>query len=429
MKTSQIILSLTSKRTFTKFPLVFLLLVFMIIVSGCEKEETIYNEDAQIKFESVKNYTLDKISLIENKQDIHRLMQNSNDKDEEKLNNYLYQIGLATRELIKNEDFNRTIIHLAKESKNQTAYLLDLKEVAPQYYNKINDELRRNGLSLQSIADDMTHAPILPNSEHPETSEIEKYVPAIFIPNLNQIDSRKQPLLSPNIEVDSSNNERIEDYIVSWYFTQNGELKEIILGEETALTTTNPLFIVDHATVFDTSNGLVVLDSEQSEINAGNKSIIRYDSRNIKIKNGYRYESGWGNKSEYAIIGYRVQNFATYDLISGYTKDLAKVKPNQIGSTLYKPSLHAYNWLPHATNKFYWNTYERDWNRSFKPLGYFTSPINSYVFNSRRRYTNDWYAWIPSTVNIHNTPFEWYGWLECVNFTSWKAEYQVCKVE
>ncbi len=415
-------------QSLKSIPAIFFI-ALVCIISSCEKEEITNENLKEINFKNVSNYTLDNIPIIKNNQDIDILMQNQEDKDEEKLNKYLYKIALATRDLIKDDNFNKTIIQMAKDSKTETAYLLDLEKVAPRYFDIINKNLKRNGLSLQSIANDMTHTPISSNPEYPETAEIEKYVPGIFIPNLDKIDSNKQPIISANIETDCTNNEQIEDFIVSWYFTNNGELQEIILGEETSLKTSNPLFLIDHASIVNKDENIVLLGEENSTDLSARKSIIRYDSRNIKIKNGYRYESGWGNKSEYAIIGYRVKNFPTYDLISGYTKDIAKVKPNQIGSTLYKPSLHAYVWLPLATNKFYWNTYERDWNRSPKPLGYFNSPINSYVFNSKRRYNNDWYAWIPSTVNIHNTPFEWYGWETCVNFTSWKAEYQVCKIE
>ncbi|WP_438711972.1 hypothetical protein ACSTS3_05720 [Aquimarina muelleri] len=415
-------------QSLKSIPAIFFI-ALVCIISSCEKEEITNENLKEINFKNVSNYTLDNIPIIKNNQDIDILMQNQEDKDEEKLNKYLYEIALATRDLIKDDNFNKTIIQMAKDSKTETAYLLDLEKVAPRYFDIINKNLKRNGLSLQSIANDMTHTPISSNPEYPETAEIEKYLPSIFIPNLDKIDSNKQPIISANIETDCANNEQIEDFIVSWYFTNNGELQEIILGEETSLKTSNPLFLIDHASIVNKDENVVLLGEENSTDLSARKSIIRYDSRNIKIKNGYRYESGWGNKSEYAIIGYRVKNYPTYDLISGYTKDIAKVKPNQIGSTLYKPSLHAYVWLPLATNKFYWNTYERDWNRSPKPLGYFNSPINSYVFNSKRRYNNDWYAWIPSTVNIHNTPFEWYGWETCVNFTSWKAEYQVCKIE
>jgi hypothetical protein len=44
------------------------------------------------------------------------------------------------------------------------------------------------------------------------------------------------------------------------------------------------------------------------------------------------------------------------------------------------------------------------------------------------RYDNDWYQWIPSTVNIHATPFEWFSWETEILFSSWKSEYNLVKV-
>ena len=45
------------------------------------------------------------------------------------------------------------------------------------------------------------------------------------------------------------------------------------------------------------------------------------------------------------------------------------------------------------------------------------------------RYSEDWYAWIPSTTNIHNTPLDWFGWETSVRFENWKSAYELYKVE
>ncbi|GGX03579.1 hypothetical protein [Aquimarina muelleri] len=407
----------------------FIALVFTI--SSCEKEE-ITNEDLkEINFKNVSNYTLDNIPIIKNNQDINILMQNQEDKDEEKLNKYLYEIALATRDLIKDDNFNKTIIQMAKESGIEIAFLLDLEKIAPRYFDIINKNLKRNGLSLQSIANDMTHTPISSNPEYPETAEIEKYVPGIFIPNLDQIDSNKQPIISANTETDCTNNEQIEDFIVSWYFTNSGELKEIILGEETSLKTSNPLFLIDHAVKFKRQKITNNVLEENTPDTKQNKSVAHTKSLSYKIKTGYRYENS--GKSEYWIDARRIRSdgaaWMFYSSVPG-GKRLVKVPKNQINTTVYSSKIHAPQfWLPYSYNKFYWNTYERDWNRSSKSLGSATNWGTTITLEGRRRYSGDWYAWIPSTVNIHNTPFEWYGWETCVNFTSWKAEYQVCKIE
>lgn len=209
---------------------------------SCKKEDVLLPSSNRTSSEIV--YGLDNIPIINNAQDINHLITYTTDNDEEKLNRYLYEIGLATRDLIKNVEFNELIINMALESNNEVVYLLDLKTVSPIFYNTINDKLALKGLSLEYISENMTHKPISGNPNYPETMEIEKYEPAIFIPNLKIIDPNRQPLLSPNIETDCNENEAIEDFVVTWYYTTDGVLNEIILGEETSLSTSNPLFLL-----------------------------------------------------------------------------------------------------------------------------------------------------------------------------------------
>ena len=216
-----------------------------VFMSSCKKEIGIEPKEPinqTLKSVQVSNYSLDNLPILENKQNIEKLLLNPEDRDDEKINNYLYELSLVTRELIKDANFNNIIIELANKSENQTANLLELEKIAPEYYRAINSKLSGKGLSLSSLSGDLTHKPVAINSEFPETSEIEKYIPSIFIPNLSIIDINKQPIISPNIEVDCRNNESIEDNIIAWYYTKDGNLKEILLNEETSLKTTNPLF-------------------------------------------------------------------------------------------------------------------------------------------------------------------------------------------
>ncbi len=156
-------------------------------------------------------------------------------------------------------------------------------------------------MSLKILAEDLTYKPVHPNPEIPETSEIEKYYPAIFIPNLDNVDSGKQPIISPNIEVDCRNNESIEDNIVAWYFTQTGELKEIILSEETAMKTSNPLFLMDNASPDVQKNNVPIYPPEEDS-----KTKTSFSSYEYSIENGYGYESGIGGKSEFCVQAYRI---------------------------------------------------------------------------------------------------------------------------
>ncbi len=403
-------------------------------------------------------YELDKIPLLDFKQDINLLLINPEDKDDEKINNYLYKLSLATRELIKDPQFNQVIIELATKSETQTANLLKLKDVAPKYYDIINQNLSKNGLSLQEIADNLTHKPVAPNPKYPETAEIEKYVPAIFIPNLDKIDASLQPIISPNLEVDCRKGESIEDNIVCWYYSKQGILEELILSEETSLLTSNPLFLLDNAvttlkteqknTPFMMHEPKPLSNEELSNLNkSANGNTRSYSSYENDIKSSdYKYESWLGGKSEFAVTAYRIdpngQTHLIYKKNNGiYTswQLINKISSSDIGSIQYNWRYHASDWQPYSNpwtptvtqygvNMVYWNTFERDWNKSSKGLGTCSADDTTIYLAGRRKYTSEWYSWIPSTTHLHYTRFDWINsnWAHWNN--SWKAWFRLWKV-
>ena len=76
----------------------------------------------------------------------------------------------------------------------------------------------------------------------------------------------------------------------------------------------------------------------------------------------------------------------------------------------------------------FWNTFERDWNRSPKALG--TCEANGKTINlfGEMKYKDNWYTWMPSTTQIHYTRFQWLdaNWAHWNN--SWKAKFRLWKV-
>jgi hypothetical protein len=135
--------------------------------------------------------------------------------------------------------------------------------------------------------------------------------------------------------------------------------------------------------------------------------------------------------SEYSIMGYRIESNGTvhwvYDAYGW--KVITDIAGSAIGTTVTAPSLHAYKWTPYASNKFFWNTYERDWYSSPKNLGSASFGGATIFLAERRQNTSEWYAWIPETLQDHATPFEWFGWNTSVNFYSWKADYVVHRID
>lgn len=403
---------------------------------GCSKENI--ESIAQNVSEGSIDYTLDQIPLLENKQAISQLLLNPNDADEEKLNKYIYAIGIATKDLIKEEAFNQTIIELAKESKDHVAYLLDLKTEAPEFFNAINENLAKSNWSLEGIAEDMTHLPLTGDPKYPVSMEVEKYVPAIYIPNLDAIDTNKQPLLSPNIETDCSENAEIEDFIITWYFDEKGNQHEIILGEETSLKTSNPLFLIDHASPKGYLPPNVSYDvaepRPEPNDNRGFNDITSFRVKQIGIKSGYGYETGGSNKSEFALnVTYTSSGFPS-NFVFYTNNDHSVTLENMLPGTRNVNYHFGPNYVPTyglSGFKLFWNTFERDWNRSPKSLGFALNVLgepgtnDDTYLSGRRRYNGDWYQWIPGTLPVHELPIGWYQWLSEINFDNWKTNLNV----
>ena len=428
--------------------------IFLLI--SCSQEMTNEPDEAlnlTIRSVQVSDYSLDNIPIVENNQEIEILLTNPEDKDDEKINNYLYELSLATRELTKDANFNNVIIEMARNSENQTANLLMLEEVSPEYYREINSKLSEKGLSIQSIAGNLTHKPVAPNPKYPETAKIEKYVPAIFVPNLEIADAAKLPIISPNIEVDCRKDESIEDNIVAWYYTEDGDLMEIMLSEETSLITTNPLFLLDNSVTtleVEQKKGPLLLDgpteTSKKDIAKAKKSnsgtTLSFSSHELGItSSAYDYESWSGGKSEFAINAYRIEPNGTVHWIydASGTKVIRKISSSEMGSIVYKWSHHASDWQPYSNpwtpnvtqngvNMVFWNTFERDWNRSAKGLGTCTANGTTIYLAGKRKYDGEWYTWIPSTAQIHYTRFQWINsnWAHWNN--SWKANFRLWKV-
>ncbi len=395
---------------------------------GCKKSENkkYVNNVGQIE------YRLDNIPFVKVPTDIYTVNKDGSDLDEQKLNQQLMDLAEATKDLMKNAMFNELIVRIARESEVDLVYYSQIKQQELTFYNTINHNLSLKGLSVESITASMTHLPTLPNPEYPETGEMEMYEPAIFVPNSARANSNLQPLISPNIESEIAD----EDYILAWYYDENGIQKETMLAEVTVSNSNNPIFILDHA-IPKTQMAKIgdFIKSTKDATPFPKSGSTYFESNRIKIKSGYRHEQGIGH-SEFCIGGAIViagsppANFLHLTNNNDHSLNIEKVTKSQVNSSssVNVTSHHSVNLTPYNQNKVYWNTFERDWNRSIKDLGNGTTFGQTWYFWGRMRYTNDWYQWIPNTVSIHATPYEWFDWQTVIPFSSWKSEYDLIKV-
>lgn len=428
--------------------LIFTFSAITILGAGmfsCKKEKFLQN-NLHSNRASFSEDGLDRIPIIDITASLEELMQNAEDLDEEKLNYQLYDLAEATRALIQNDEFKNLILHLAREFGHGEVYYSEIKNHAIEFYDQINDNLAEKGLSIESITANMTHSPTNPNPEYPETAELEIYEPVIYVPNYQIADNNAKTLISPNVEVLHDD----EDYIVVWYYTNDHEVGQTIINEQTALNTTNPIFILNHGVKKEVHDAMVayldrlehsgpIMETRPGAPIGGPGLDIVCDE--FRIKNGYRHETGPNNKSEFCVVATVIYSDTISSAAggaplfygSGVNNDgsikLKKVTPSDVASSTWQTNIgfmHTPDLRQLWYERIYWNSFERDWNRGNQPLGNGTIWGKPWHIFGRMRYANDWYAFIPNTVaENHHLDYWWFVNGAVVNFDNWKNSYKL----
>jgi len=430
-----------------KFAIIIAIVVGTTFI-GCQKENEFLNSQeevgeisSQLK-KKVTNYYIDDFIVRSPNQALETLIANPNDKEDEKISNYLYHLMLSLKELTNYTEFNKSVIELAKQNSFQTANLISLTKNNNAISSIINNNLQTefnkakntssqiNAKSLQEIERNLTYL-------CGETTE--KYTPVIYIPNLKNCNPEKIPLFAISVAVNSDNDESIEDNIIVYFYDEIGNLKTSLLSEEEAMKITNPIFIVDNGSV---NNGDRKVNNT-SHINTDNtdntpKSYARYDSYEYRIN--YRYENS--GKSEFCITGGDIQtttwgrSFLMPKSGSNYKewKEIASVDKDDIEKDLE-------GWVPlcnfHKDEKtLFFNTYERDWYSSKKFLGHGQAYVgntnaNGHIYlYGNMKYESNWYTFDPSEaldshwLNLNHIYWSWAQW-----FNSSKSKLRIWRCD
>jgi len=77
----------------------------------------------------------------------------------------------------------------------------------------------------------------------------------------------------------------------------------------------------------------------------------------------------------------------------------------------------------------YWNTYEKDWAKSEKSLGYVSYYTKNYTLAGRMTYTGEWYGYDagstiynPADFNtIYSSRAKWHN--------NWKGDFRVWRIQ
>lgn len=398
-----------------KTPLILIAIMF-IAFQSCEKKDLFDNSDSVL--EELK-YDLVDLDLKTHDQNINNLINISYNEDDKKMNEYFYALAESLTDLVKDPKFNQDVINYAKQRDDAAASLITLLN-NKNYADKVSIELTDKGFSFEKIANNFTYN----NGKYTE-----KYIPCIFIPNLETCNPELQPILSPNIELNADLDEKYENCIIAWYFTKEGERKEIIINEEDALKTKNPIFIIANAEEnFTKGNSLVETEFIENKSTKG----IAFSTNEYRIN--YRYE-GSGD-SEFAISAGRiVATGSAYNILrkdnGDYvsTKVITSVDKDDISKDLSQWEQFSSNYTPYNENFIFYNTYERDWNNTDKSLGHAVSQNggNLYLYG-KRKYESEWYAWDPETLSSHEVDIEYIENSWAIWYTSLKTKLRFWKI-
>ncbi len=176
-----------------------------------------------------------------------------------------------------------------------------------------------------------------------------------------------------------------------------------------------------------------------------NPPVRSFSSYEHSIKGeSYMYESWTSSKSEFAVTAVRIDpngNHSKVYFSSDLSQIVSKISRSDVTNSRmqYNWEFHSPDWQPWynswapntvqiGKNYVFWNTFERDWNRSRKWLGSASRNGTNFSLWGKCKYSSEWYTWIPNTLSVHHTQFVWidYYWSHWNN--SWKADFRLWKV-
>jgi len=404
----------------------FLVTATIMIIISCNKSEVITQTPTTTNELSFR--------LIENPLPISDYLVNTEGEDDEKISKQLLEIGLVARDLFTDNFYNETVISEAKQHDNDCTDLRKFIASARAIDRQKNVEIL-NKLEELVVNADLTRR--ITNHKSGGDDE-EDYIPALFVVNAETADFTEMPIVSPGVYVDASlpESEEYDEYIVAWYPNEDGTFSEILINEEMAMNTTNPIFIVDNAEE-DTTNGERTAAPQapelEQEITLKNPETAWYCSNEFQIN--HRYENI--GRSEFCITGGHITENAEFRQLcrrdnDTYTswKKIREVRSEDIGKQLSHWEQFCDNdVLPFNNNFVFWNTFERDWAKSKKDLGEATGYGLTFNLRGNMRYSGDWYAHDPDDLDYNPVDFgniysTWLNWHENTKtrFAIWRVQ-------
>ncbi len=389
------------KKTKISLMLVSALLCFVItFVTSCEKQEIVTNQNNSA---SNKQIAVNEFRTVD-------IAEKFEYQDYDK---YSVVLAKALKELALNDEISDFILNKTKEYKIGIVPLSEVLKNFPELENEIVKQIKSSNLKFENYSDFANEI----------KSYSDNFNPVISIPNFKVASAEFSPIISAGIEVKDNPAKGIDDCI--WAFQiNNNNVKEIIIDEKEAMNTKSPLFVISYNTdneIEDLKAGKMICDDYKSiDYSSSTKDKI-YNLRITKLQINYRYDRS--NKSEVNMKMAIYSGNGQYTNV-GNPKFIYDMHKNYIGDykSISTVVVHAQaHWQ--GDEAYIFNTYERDWYASEKPLGsvYCSNAGGTISLYGKMKFSNEWYLYDPNSP-LPITYFGNYSTPYNKEFTSYKTK-------
>jgi len=271
----------------------------------------------------------------------------------------LYELTIPFKNIMKNGEYNESIINYSKKSWNNSIPIETFIEL--NFNERSNEKLAFT--LLQKINSKTNLASYKKNK-----TDFYTYTPSIHVFNYKKANYNELPIIAFNMEIstDIRGMEDYEDCIIAWKQKGDGTYEEIILDEKTANEITNPIFIIDNAQdIKNVSPDNRTIDVVENRDNPQNRTISTYSRVLDQYKISQRYDNS--SKSEYSYELIYIKNGGGYQR-TGNRTEIKEIHKNDL-NTYFTNDFSIYQ-LPIIGNLkgFDIFTFEYDWWASNKTL-------------------------------------------------------------
>lgn len=332
--------------------------------------------------------------------------------EEQEINKGLFISAKVVHELANDPAIKQFIMERAQNSATGILRYDEVLEQFPASHQVANRIFEANDLEFQQVT---SHADMLTKAIY----QNERYLYTIRVINLELGNHQLFPLVSPGLETEDLEKEGLDDLIFAWYVTE-GDTYEILLDEATANLEGAPLLFVMTPTPVESpvwQEGFSAanrIDYTAPEREVGKTNVTeRYDQ--IGYRMNFRYEGN--GKSELTTAASRYKDNQIHDSFMpiacyhpvNHWIEVFSASPNQMGTHLTNRVVFSDNW-PVGEDDVIFNTFERDWYASQKPLGKYTfrnasgNSLGTSWIAGEMKFSNEWYLFDPTT---NTTPVDW----------------------